>query len=465
MRSGTIRTAEITRETLAQVAASDVLALDARALSVPVRLLSQAPELEFHSMQVATSAPKIRVAVVDMFGPVAQRAYVDGLCAFVDGYDSLEARLGAALEDEDVDAVVLRIDSPGGDAAGMAEAVRRMRSAVAASGKPVVAYVDELAASAAYAIACVASEIILPETGEVGSIGCLCVHFDASGAYAQAGIRPTIIRSGSQKAVPSSLEPLADDGRAVIQARVQAHAQAFAALVASSRGETADDWLALEGATARGKQAVKKGLADRVGSLEDAISSAMSRAEKNMTKQNQPAGLSAREEDAELAGLGRAVMAVTGAANTQDALASLGALRALAARAQELEAAEKARTEQAEARERVELVTKLVVGGALDAANAWALDEVGAPNKAKGVAADWASMPIVNLRAMASKIRTAPALGSSAPKPMADGPNDIDRARAARLGVSAEAYARGKSEITAAMSAQHPAGAGEGSAA
>lgn len=98
--------------------------------------------------QVATPQPAT-VAIVGIEGPLAQRAIYD-LCGYVDGYDAIAARLQIALENPDVGAVVLRIDSPGGDAQGLEEAVRRMRLAVEQSGKPCMVYVDELAASAAY---------------------------------------------------------------------------------------------------------------------------------------------------------------------------------------------------------------------------------------------------------------------------------------------------------------------------
>ncbi len=469
MRSGFgVRVADIDRAALASVGASDVLALDARAFGAPVRLRAEAPSSPY-SFDAPAQPSTPRVAVVDVVGPVAQRGHVEGLCAFVDGYDTIAARLCAALEDDDVDAVVIAFDSPGGDVAGMVEGIKRMRGAIAASGKPVVAYVDELAASAAYALATLAEEIIVPASGQVGSIGTVSIHVDGSGALAKAGVAVTLIRSGSLKMVPSGSEPLSTDGRAVLEARVARTAQAFAELVADARGKTAGEWLALEGALATGADAVRMGLADRVGSFEDAVNSASSRAEKNMgVKTTTPAaGLSAREEDADVLAIGRATMAMLGASTTEEAMSKLGGLQAIASRAAEIEAAAEAAKVQAEASERVELVRAMVTRGALIPARAWAVGADGGPSPGAGVAEPWATMKIGHLRAAASAISPSPAVRVHEPK--ADDSASVterDKSAAASIGVSVEAYVRGRREVAAALTAGRSAiSAGEGEAA
>jgi ClpP class serine protease len=103
------------------------------------------------------------IAVVRVCGPLEHHAGWWG-----ESYEAIEERLSAVLESGDVSAVVLRIDSPGGEVAGMAEMVRRMRSLKSAMGKTVVAYVDETAASAGYALATIADAIYAPPSGTVG---------------------------------------------------------------------------------------------------------------------------------------------------------------------------------------------------------------------------------------------------------------------------------------------------------
>lgn len=212
------------------------------------------------------------VAIVDVFGPLEQRA-TEWICGFSDGYDAIVERFEAALA-SDAKSVVLRIDSPGGAVAGLFEAVRTMTAAAAAAGKPVVAYVDELAASAGYALATVADRIIVPKSGFAGSIGCIIVHAEASRKLDREGIAVAVIRSGERKAEANSYEPLSAAARRELQRRVDVAARMFAELVALRRGKTAAAWLDLAGGILAGPEAVETGLADAMGTFADALAAA-----------------------------------------------------------------------------------------------------------------------------------------------------------------------------------------------
>ena len=89
-----------------------------------------------------------------------------------DSYESIVKRVGSAFEsDPKPSAVVLRISSPGGVVAGLNECVKKLQRMSKGAKIPLIAYADELAASAAYAMCCACSEILLPPSGIVGSIG------------------------------------------------------------------------------------------------------------------------------------------------------------------------------------------------------------------------------------------------------------------------------------------------------
>jgi signal peptide peptidase SppA len=298
-----------------------------------------------------------QVAVVEVMGPLAQRAAAD-FFGFVDGYDGIEARFAEALA-ANPDAIVLRIDSPGGDAAGCFEAVKRMRAAAQAAGKPVVAFADEMAASAAYALACVAdSGIVAPSSGMVGSVGVIAMHASQSRLLADAGIDVSVFRSGKRKAEGTAVEPLSDDAAAAMQSHVDALAQQFGALVAEARGTTADAVLGYEGAIFTAAEAVKNGLADRIGTLDDAVAMAAKaararRREKNMQELKAALGLPDNyagdlvAEVAQIAGDNVRILAALGAKNATDAVGAVEALQAMAEqgveatkRAAELEAAQ-----------------------------------------------------------------------------------------------------------------------------
>lgn len=206
------------------------------------------------------------VAVYDIDGPLSQRGWY---C--FQGYDSIARDLETMLDDPRVRSVVLRINSPGGVVAGLFEGTRRMRAMVEASGKRVTAYADESAYSAAYALACVADEIVLPETGGVGSVGVIGSLYSEAAALAAAGIDVRVLTSGREKADGHPETPISDEAVARTQARVSELAAIFHREVAARRGLTPEAVKALEAGVRYGAAAVASGLADRVGSFEDVL--------------------------------------------------------------------------------------------------------------------------------------------------------------------------------------------------
>lgn len=211
------------------------------------------------------------VAIVTIDGPLSQRGDW-----WWDGYESIEQRMQRALASS-ATSVLLKINSPGGVVAGCFEAARRMREACIASGKPVVAYADEMACSAAYALACVADEIVLPPSGTVGSVGVIATAYDRVKANEINGINVQLVTSGERKADLHPDAPLSKSAVAALQARVTHLASLFSAWVAVRRNTTADAISALEAAVFDGPSAVTAGLANRVGSLQDALALAQSR--------------------------------------------------------------------------------------------------------------------------------------------------------------------------------------------
>lgn len=288
---------------LSQHRAGRVLALAASALGSSFAVRSERPTMqrrepgaEAHTLgragatpaaatstiRQSTTAPAPVVAVVDIFGPLAQRGE-SHICGYVDGYDWIGERLSQALEE--ADAVLLRVDSPGGDAAGCAEAVRRMRAAVEASGKRVIAYVDELAASAAYwIVAGVADEIVVPPMGGVGSIGTWGMLVDATKANEQDGYGITIVRNPAGKAEAHPASPLAELALSRLQSEVAACTSQFVGAVAARRGLSTSVLVALDGAVLHGADAVAAGLADRVGTLEETLRALVAPREQKQMK-------------------------------------------------------------------------------------------------------------------------------------------------------------------------------------
>lgn len=289
-------------QALALVGASDLLALDGAAFGRGVVL--QLSEVENGTFAIdpsetgdatAVSSDPVadNVAVVSIMGPIAQRSQ-STMCAYVDGYDAIERRLAAALDNPDTGSVLLRIDSPGGDVAGCFSSIGRMRAMVEASGKPCLAHAEECATSAAYGLAVgIADEFTLPSTGRAASVGVMSVYLDNSEALAQKGVKATIIRSGAQKADATGLEPLSAAALARISASVMSAAEEFAGIVAQRRGLTLEAVLAHQGATMGAQQAVTAGLADGISSFGKAVNRAATLARERRMSTGQQTAASA----------------------------------------------------------------------------------------------------------------------------------------------------------------------------
>lgn len=204
------------------------------------------------------------IAIVSVSGPLEHHE-----TWFFDSYDAIVSRVREALSDDEVGAVVLKIDSPGGDAAGATEATRQLRSLAKESGKKLWAYSDEACFSAAYSIASACDEIWLPETGGVGSVGVIAQVVDATAANAKAGMDIRLVTSGARKADTHPDRKLDDAVLTALQSRVDAMAEAFVGVVASSRGMTPEAVYALEAGVFLGASAVHAGLADGVAGWDE----------------------------------------------------------------------------------------------------------------------------------------------------------------------------------------------------
>ena len=173
-------------------------------------------------------------------------------------------------EDEQVQAVIIRINSPGGTTAGgeeLYEAIGRLREQ-----KPVAAVINEMGASAAYMSAIAADRIFARRLSIVGSIGVMFQHVDASGLLKTIGIDFDKVASGPLKAEPDLDEPLQGDVRDSLQALVDDSFNWFVDIVAQRRGLTRTAAMALaDGRIVNGRVALKAGLIDEVGGEQEAI--------------------------------------------------------------------------------------------------------------------------------------------------------------------------------------------------
>lgn len=206
------------------------------------------------------------VAIVSVVGPLCRYAsWFQEICG-MSSYQLLAEDFRIAMDDPAVRAVMIHLDSPGGETNGCAELAAMIHAR--RGEKPIVAMVSDGAASAAYWIAAACDEIVVSPSAYVGSIGVYFEIHDFSAAEAAAGIkRWRIVSSVSPNKVP---DPADAAGKAVLQREVDEFADAFVEAAASYRGMTVEALIGAGdgGAVSIGRHAVASGLADRVSTTE-----------------------------------------------------------------------------------------------------------------------------------------------------------------------------------------------------
>lgn len=214
------------------------------------------------------------VALIPVRGVLLNRFPVIGW-DWATGYDGIRAAVAAGYADESIRAVALVIDSGGGMVAGCFELCDWLRSTADASEKPLVAIVENWAASAAYAIASSTQSISAPITGGVGSIGVLRMHLDMSAMLEAWGLSVSLIQAGAHKTDGNPFKPLPDPVREEWQAGVEALRAMFAERVAAGRPIDVDAVLATEARfyndPLQMKEAERLGLLDAIVSPDDAL--------------------------------------------------------------------------------------------------------------------------------------------------------------------------------------------------
>jgi protease IV len=183
--------------------------------------------------------------------------------------EHLNAALREAFSDAGAQAVVLRINSPGGSPvqAGLVnDEIRRLKDL---HKKPLYAVCEEMCASAAYYIAVAADEVFVDKASIVGSIGVLMDGFGFTGTMDKLGVERRLITAGGNKGMLDPFSPVNEDQKAYAQAMLDQIHQQFIAVVKAGRGkrlqETPDTF---SGLFWNGEASVKLGLADRLGSLD-----------------------------------------------------------------------------------------------------------------------------------------------------------------------------------------------------
>jgi len=227
-----------------------------------------------------------RLGVVPIVGTLIQRSDWMAESSGMMSYQRIERAFAAAMNDDEVEEVILEIDSPGGEVAGAFDLADRIHEA--GQDKRIVAVASEFAASAAYLIASAAAEIVVPRTGAVGSVGVVAAHTDFSGAMEKRGIAVTYVYAGDKKIDGNPYMPLSDSARADWQADIDKIYGLFVETVARNRGLSTAQVRDTQAGLFMGQTAVANRLADRVNTYAGEISNGLTRPGGTLRLLNSP---------------------------------------------------------------------------------------------------------------------------------------------------------------------------------
>lgn len=229
------------------------------------------------------------VAVIPLHGSLINR--FNSSWTFITGYKFIRNAINMALEDSEIETIVLDVNSNGGEVCGCFEIANFIKEAK--NTKPIHAVVDGGCYSAAYAIASSCSTITTTPSSGVGSIGVVAVHASYEKMLDNEGIAVTIIQAGDKKTDGTPYKNLTDSAKTDIQQRVNDNYVEFTALVANNRNLSVDDVIKTQAACYTAKDAMELGLIDAVAmSVDETISDFINQPEKGqstMTKEVQKA--------------------------------------------------------------------------------------------------------------------------------------------------------------------------------
>lgn len=209
------------------------------------------------------------VAHLQVIGSLSHRSMgLDSLCgAGVSSYNAIRRNIDLALADDSVKVVLMELDTNGGEAAGCFDLARYIKKASAI--KPIIGYASEKALSAGYAIISACSEVIVPESGELGSIGVVAIHQDFSKRLTREGIKITPLYCGKEKVMGNSFEPLTEDVKEKIMGSIRNNYESFVSLVSANRNIDPDTVRNTEAGVFSAKEAIELGLADEIMSFNE----------------------------------------------------------------------------------------------------------------------------------------------------------------------------------------------------
>lgn len=224
--------------------------------------------------QEGAKETKDKIVRIDLEGMIASGAGGSLLAEAGMNVDGVKRALEQAVVDKNVKAIVLLVNTPGGEVTASDTLYHAVKQA--AARKPVVVYMDSMAASGGYYLSCGATRIIANETTLTGSIGVIIQTLNYSETFGKVGLETLTFASGSFKDTLSGARPMREDEKAYVKGLVTQMYDKFVGIVADARKVNVDELKngVADGRVLTGREALANKLVDQVGYIEDAYSAA-----------------------------------------------------------------------------------------------------------------------------------------------------------------------------------------------
>lgn len=217
-----------------------------------------------------------KVAIIDVEGMLLNARTSNLLTTGENPVALFREKLDAAAADRNVRAIVLRINSPGGAVTASDMMHQDLLNFRAATRKPVVACLMDVAASGGFYVATGCDQVVAHPTTVTGSIGVIMSLYNASGLMTKLGVTSNPIKSGAIKDMGNPARPMTEEERVILQGVVDKFHEQFVQVVSLGRSLPPERVRGLaDGRIYTGVEAKELGLVDEIGYLEDALACAM----------------------------------------------------------------------------------------------------------------------------------------------------------------------------------------------
>ncbi|MCM1002075.1 S49 family peptidase [Wolbachia pipientis] len=216
----------------------------------------------FKNIKHAVKNSEKGIKVIPIHGILTKKSEAFDNVLGMTSYEKIREEIEEALIDEEVETIILDIDSPGGEVNGLFDLADFIYEARKSEKKKIVAIANDDAYSAAYAIASSAEKVFVSRASGVGSIGVIASYVDQSGFDEKQGVKYTTVFAGKRKNDLNPHEPITSESLESLQGEVNRLYEMFVQLIARNRNLSMERIKSTEAGLYFGEKAIEIGLAD-----------------------------------------------------------------------------------------------------------------------------------------------------------------------------------------------------------